>query len=46
MLQPKDEGIGNWFQVLIINIFWIFPITFGPLDASIAFGGQDAPKKI
>jgi len=44
MLTPKDQGIGSWFKVLFIKIFWIFPITFGPLDASIAFGGQDASK--
>ncbi len=44
MLTPKDEGTSNWFKVFLIKIFWIFPITFGPLDASTAFGGQDALK--
>jgi hypothetical protein len=44
MLTPKDEGTCSSFKLLFIIIFWIFPTTFGPLDASIAFGGQDAPK--
>jgi hypothetical protein len=44
MLTLKDQGNGSWFKVLFIKIFWIFPITFGRLDASIAFGGQDAYK--
>ncbi len=42
MFASKDEGIASWFQFL--NIFWIFPIAFGPLDVSITFGGKDAPK--
>ncbi len=44
MITPKDEGTCSWFKILFIKIFLIFPITFGPLDANIAFGGQDAPK--
>jgi hypothetical protein len=41
MLTPKDEGIDNWFNFLKISIFWIFPIVFHTLDASITFGKQD-----
>ncbi len=40
MLTPKDEGIDNWFNFFKICIFWIFPIVFYTLDASIAFGKQ------
>jgi hypothetical protein len=36
MFTPKDEGIASWFNYLFINIFWIFPINFGPLDVGIA----------
>jgi hypothetical protein len=38
MLTPKDEGIASWFIFLFINIFWIFPIDFGPLDEVLQFG--------
>jgi hypothetical protein len=29
---------------LVINIIWIFFITFDPLNVGIAFGGQDPLK--
>jgi hypothetical protein len=41
-LKMKVLVVGFYF--LFINIFWIFPIAFGSLDACIAFGGEDAPK--
>jgi hypothetical protein len=41
MFTPKDESIGNWFNLLKIVIFWIFLNVFYTLDASIAFGKQD-----
>jgi len=42
MLTPKDEGIISWFNLYIyIYIFWIFPIVFYTLNASIVFGRQD-----
>jgi hypothetical protein len=41
MLTPKDEGFDNWFYFLKIGTFWIFPIDFYTLDASIPFGKQD-----
>jgi len=36
-------------MIITINSFYflffkIFHIAFGPLDASIAFGGEDVPK--
>jgi hypothetical protein len=41
MLTPKDEGINNWFNILKISIFWIFPIVFHTLNVGITFGKQD-----
>jgi hypothetical protein len=29
---------------LVINIIWIFPIAFNPLNVGVAFGGEDPPK--
>jgi hypothetical protein len=41
MFTLKGEGIDNWFNFFKICIFWIIPIVFDTLDASIAFGRQN-----
>jgi hypothetical protein len=40
MFAPKDEGITSWFNLLFVDIFWIFLIAFGPLNTSIALSVQ------
>jgi hypothetical protein len=48
-IWPLNVGIVlpfslEWWFALVINIIWIFFITFGPLDVGIAFGEQDPLK--
>jgi hypothetical protein len=33
--------LSEWWFSLVINIIWIIPIAFSPLNVGIAFGGQD-----
>jgi hypothetical protein len=43
-LKMKVLLVGFYF--LFIDIFWIFLIAFGSLEACIAFGGEDAAKSM